>query len=153
MAIADTVDLIQTLIRNAGLGTTVPAFAAYPLKADTADLPLILTLPSEGTFHHKGVGGALKRQDRTYRVIVFVEPLGQSVFPTRAIAAATLLQSLIDLFLMPSSVALADPPTYQVTIEEGAGNPHSDTGIVPSLEIGGAAHHGFEIRLRVRELW
>lgn len=155
MAVSTTINLIQTLIRTGGTSAvTVPALSAYPLKADTADLPLVLTVPGEATWHTKGLGGALRREDRTYRVVAFVEPLGQGELPTRLLAAATLLQELKDLFL--GTPALSDPTNYgdyQVTIEQSEARPHGDSGIVPSLTIGGAAFHGFTIDLRVRELW
>lgn len=155
MALSTTIDLIQTLIRDGGTSARkVPALSAYPLKADTADLPLVLTVPGEATWHTKGLEGALRREDRVYRVIAFVEPLGQNELPTRVLLAATLLQELKDLFL--GTPALSDPTSYgdyQVTIEQSDAQPHSDGGIVPTLQIGGVPYHGFTIELRVRELW
>ena len=155
MALATTIDLIQTLIRtNVTAATKVPALAKYPLKADTADLPLILTVPADATWSTKGVEGALRREDRTYRILAFVEPLGQSELPTRMLAAATLLQTVKDLIL--STPALADPVSYgdyQVTLEQSLENPHQDDGITPNQMIGGVNYHGWEIRVRVRELW
>lgn len=155
MAVSTTVDLIQTLIRTGGTSARkVPAVSAYPLKADTADLPLVLTAPAEGTWHTKGLGGALRREDRTYRIIVFVEPLGQSELPARLLAAMTLLQEIKDLIL--ATPALADPTNYgdyQVTLEQSEERPHADSGIIPSLQMGGVAYHGFTIDVRVRELW
>lgn len=154
MAIDTTIDLIQTLIRTTVTAARkVPALRAYPLKADTADLPLILTVPGEGTWHHKGIGGALKREDRAYQVICFYEPLGQSELPVRMLGAAQLLQSIKDALLTSPNFALADPGQYQVTIEASTDNPHSDTGITPNQMIGGVNYHGFVITLRVRELW
>lgn len=155
MALATTIDLIQTLIRtNVSAARKVPALSAYPLKADTADLPLILTVPGEATWHTKGLEGALRREDRTYRIVCFYEPLGQSELPTRMLGAAQLLQTVKDLILATPS--LADPVSYgdyQVTLEQSEDNPHQDDGITPNQAIGGANYHGWEIRVRVRELW
>ena len=155
MALATTIDLIQTLIRtNVAAARKVPALSAYPLKADTADLPLILTVPGEAQWHTKGMGGVLKREDRTYRIIAFVEPLGQSELPARMLAAATLLQTVKDLIL--DTPALSDPTTYgdyQVTLEQSEAQPHADDGITPNQMIGGVNYHGWEMRVRVRELW
>lgn len=158
MAIATTIDLIQNVNRAISGVRTCPTLARYPLKADTADLPLVLTIPAEGTFHHKGMGGSLKRQDRIYKIIAFVEPTGQNQFPVRAKETADLLQAFITTWLTVGitdgePIALADPPTYQVTIEDSESAPHSDTGIDPNLTIGGVTYHGFTISLRVRELW
>lgn len=155
MALATTIDLIQTMIRTGGTtARKVPALASYPLKADTADLPLILTVPADATWSTKGVEGALRREDRTYRILCFYEPLGQSELPTRLLGAATLLQQVKDIIL--DTPALADPVNYgeyQVTLEQSAENPHQDDGITPNQQIGGVVYHGFEVRVRVRELW
>ena len=155
MALDATIDLIQTLIRtNISAARKVPALSAYPLKADTADLPLILTVPSNATWHTKGLEGALRREDRTYRIVCFYEPLGQSELPTRLLGAAQLLQSVKDLIL--STPALSDPVSYgdyQVTLEQSEATPHEDDGITPNQQIGGVNYHGWEIRVRVRELW
>lgn len=159
MSVAITTDLIQTGIRTAGASWTVkprkvPAVSAYPLKADTADLPLILTRPAEATWHTKGIENALRREDREYEILVFVEPLGQSELPARLIEAMGLLQDVKDWIL--STPALSDPTNYgdyQVTLQQSEASPHSDGGIVPDLLIGGVAYHGFRVRARVRELW
>ena len=158
MSIAATIDLIQTVNRGVTGVTFAPALAKYPLSLTTAQLPAVLTVPGEGTFHHGGIGGGKRRQDRQYHIHCFAEPLGQSTFPTRALAATTVLQALIEAWLAVNQgsgapIALADPPPYQVTVEASPGDPHSDTGLIPSLEIGGTPYHGFTITLRVRELW
>lgn len=153
MSITATIDLIQTVNRGVAGVRLAPALAAYPLKADTADLPLVLTWPAEGTWQSE-LGGSKRRQDRTYRVICFVEPLGQSEMPKRLDSAAVLLQAMIETWVAPSTAALASPINAgdkQVTVE--VGRPQEDTGITPSLSIGGLPHFGFELRLRVRELW
>lgn len=158
MSIDTTTDLIQAINRSVTGVRKAPPMASYPLKADTADLPLILTWQGEATWHHEGLGGGKRRQDRIYHILGFIEPLGQSELPTRALAATRLLQAIIDRWLTVDQVngdpvALADPPTYQVTAQASSGSPHSDTGIVSDLSIGGVAFHGFRIRLRVREIW
>lgn len=158
MAIDTTVNLIQAVNATISGVTTCPQLSAYPLKADTADLPLCLTVPGPGTWHHKGIGGALKRQDRTYQIVVFVEPVIQSQFPRNALATAQLMQAFIEMWLNVNlsngaAVTLADPPPYQVTVEESEASPHSDEGIRSDLMIGGNPYHGFILSLRVRELW
>lgn len=153
MSIPATIDLIQTVNRGVAGVRLAPALAAYPLKADTADLPLVLTWPSEGTWQSE-LGGSKRRQDRTYRVICFLEPLGQSELPKRLDNAAMLLQAMIETWLEPYTAALASPVNAgdkQVTV--AIGQALEDTGITPTLTIGGVPHFGFELRLRVRELW
>ncbi len=158
MSIPDTIDLIQAVNRGVTGITSAPPLARYPKSGDTPRLPMALTIPGEGTFHHGGIGGGKKRQDRTYQIVVFVEPVAQSEFPTNALRAATVLQNMIETWLRVdqangANVALADPPPYQVTVEASPASPHSDTGITPNQSIGGVPYHGFTINLRVRELW
>lgn len=156
MAVNTTINLLQAVNRSITGVKKAPVLEKYPTQLNTADLPFVISWPAEGTWHHEGMGGALKRQDRVYRILVYIEPLGQNDIPTRAAAAAVLLQRFIEKYLDPATVALADPSgsnPYQVTVEEGANSPHSDGGLVSNLVFGGVPYHGFEVRVRVRELW
>lgn len=147
---------IQALNRTTTGVQAAPALNDYPTVIDTADLPLVITWPGAGTWHHKGMGGAQKRQDRSLRVLCFVDPLGQNDIPSRAAEGVVLLQRLINLYLNPDSVPVTDPTgaePYQITIEEGDSNPHSDSGLVSNLSFAGKSYSGFEIKLRARVLW
>ena len=154
--LVETINLLQAVNRSVAGVKKAPVLAKYPTKLESADLPFAISWPSDGTWHHEGMGGSQKRQDRVYRVLVYVEPLGLNDIPSRAVAAATLLQRFIEKYLAPETVPLADPGgsnPYQVTIEEGSGSPHSDGGLVSNLVFGGVPYHGFELHVRVRELW
>lgn len=154
MSTAATIDLLQTLNRTVtGLAANgAPALADYPTVLDDAALPICLTWPAEGQSYSKG-GGA-KQETRTYRVVVFIEMLGLNDIPSNAVAAAALHQAFKDLYITAGNIALATPPTYQVTIETAPNGAHvSDGGIVPSLSFGGRPMIGFEFRVPVREYW
>jgi hypothetical protein len=131
-----------------------PALSAYRTAIDTPNLPYVITWPAEGSFYAKG--GAYKADHRIMRVIAFVEPLGQSDLPTRAVEAVQLLQAMRDRWITNSVIPLQDPVggvVYQITAESGPDRPHSDTGLVSNLVFSGRQFHGFEIRLNVRILW
>ncbi len=159
MGIVQTINLIQTVNATISGVRKAPQVAQYPVKADTPDLPLVLTVPAAGQWHHSGIGGALKRMDRVYRIVCFLEPLGQNELPARFQDSMNLLQAFVDMWLTPTGttgypIALADPVNAgdpQVTIADG--NPHSDTGLRRDLRMGNVLYMGFTIDLRVRELW
>ena len=154
MAINTTIDLLQALHRSMSGIRKAPNLAKYPTVIDTADLPFVIAWPSDGQFAIKG--GGFKQSHRTYRVLVYVEPIGQNDIPSRAVAAVALLQTMLNAYISAANVPLADPTStnpYQVTIESGPTAPHTDGGIVSNLVFGGKPYHGFEIRLNVRELW
>ena len=152
-----TMNLLQSINATFAGIRTAPQVSAYPTALNTAALPMALTWPSDATWQRKGGFGALNREDRTYRILVFVEPLGQSDIPTRIGVAATLMATMIEGYLFRTTsrigLALPDSPTegtHQIVIAEG---PHSDGGLVSNLQFGQVAYHGFELRVRVRELW
>ena len=154
MAISTTINLLQALNRSITGIKRAPDLDKYPTVIDTANLPMMISWPSEAQFHIKG--GGEKRQDRVYRLICYIEPLGQNDIPSRASAAATLLQRVVDTYITAANVALADPGgtnIYQVTIESGPNHQHSDSGLVSNLLFAGKPYHGFEVRVNVRELW
>ena len=150
MSIVNAINLLQTLHSGVSGVTRAPQLAQYPTVIDTADLPYVITWPGEGQFAIKG--GGYKVIHRTYRVIAFVEPLGQNDIPSRAVTAVTLLSNLIDAYITASNVALSDGPV-QLTIESSDTNRHRDGGLVSNLSFSGKPYHGFEIRLNVRELY
>lgn len=154
--IASTIDLLQQVNASIVGVARAPLLASMPTQINTADLPFALTWPSQGSFHSKGVQGSPYRQDRSYRVIVFVEPTGQSILPARAVAAATLLQRFIETYLTVEVIALADPDdngSYQVTLQPSPNAPITDSGLRTDLLFGGVPYHGFEITVPVREIW
>lgn len=153
MAIDTTINLIQTLNRSISGIKQAPNLAQYPTVLHTANLPYAITWPASGEWFHQGQGGSYKRENRNYRIIVYIEPLGQNDIPSRAVEAVTLLEQFKAKYLTPTTIALANPPTYQVTIQVDEDKPITDTGLVSDLLFSGTPYHGFEIEISVRELW
>ena len=155
MSVRATIDLIQTANRTVTLARTVPAFANYPLTADTVRLPLVLTWPDGATWRRE-IAESKKREDRVYVIMVFVQPIGQGELPARSSEAVTLLDAFRDFWLSldangyPTALANMSP---QVTVMWDGEYPQ-DTGVgaLPPLKVGGTQYTGFEIRLKVREL-
>ena len=124
-------------------------------------LPLVLTVPSAGSFFHLGVtAGAPKRQNRAYEVILIVEPWNQNNQPENMELTTIVWQNLMEAILDPENIAVANIDTntpsvqpYQVTIMDSEGNPHSDGGLVGDIEVGGMPHWGVRLRVNVREWW
>lgn len=150
----DAVNALQTLNASIAGVTFAPQLSAYPTQLNTMQLPALLTWPSDGQLYVKG--GAARASVRTFVVLGFVQPLTQNDIPTNAAAALLLLQRCINAYTNVSNIPLANPsPTvpYQLTIESGPDMQHSDGGLVPDLSFGGAAFHGFRLRINVRALW
>jgi|GEM_PF-1826127 len=147
----DTMNLLQTL--NASVSTVkAPAVASYPTVLDTPNLPCIITWPGAADWWIKG-GGFIEML-RTYRIICFIQPLGQDDIPSRTVDGVTLLQQIGNLYVNVANVAQANPPPYQLTIEsDPSGTHHADGGLVPSISFGGKPFVGFELSVKVRALW
>lgn len=157
--IATTIDLIQTVNRSIitawGRGKA-PPLASYPLKLDTADAPLVITVPGRAQWSRQQFGSK-KRTDRPYRVIVFVAPLGQNELPARIDDTVRLISAFEDTWLAVDAqgypTALQDPTNAgdrQITFVPDA---TEDGGLAVDLQIGGVPWSGFEIQLGVREQW
>ena len=119
--------------------TTAPT--NWPSSINTADLPMAITLPAEGTWTTAAIG--LDRQDRTYRIMVYVEPLGQRTVDERMDAVIPLIGSLGAAYLGDLGIA-ADTNIDQVQL------PITDSGptVLTFAEID---YIGFEMRLTITE--
>lgn len=145
--VLDAMNYLQTLNR-----TLIPAppVERYPTVIDK--VPIAITWPGGGEWWMKGGGYA--DTTRVFRVLVYVQALGQDDIPIRAAQGATLLGQFLNLYLNAANVAPANPPPYQLTIESAPnGTHHSDDGLVPSLSFGGRNFVGFELSVHVRALW
>jgi hypothetical protein len=153
--LTNTINFLQVYNRAVTGVRLSPPLASYLTVLDSANCPYAMSWPVQSTWHHKGQGGAPKRIDQAMQIIVFVEPLGANDIPSRAAEAVLLLQRFRNKYLDPASVPVFDPTgsePYQITIEEGEGNPHSDTGLVSNLIFGGKAFHGFQMTVHTRIL-
>lgn len=149
--ILDTLNYLQTLNRSIA-GVTAPAVSAYPTVIDTPSLPFAMTWPSGGEAWQKGHG--YNQGNRTYRVIVYLQALGQDDVPSRTVPGATLLQQFLNLYVNANNTAQAAPPPYQLTIQSGPDGPHvRDGGLVSTLAFGGRQFVGFELQVPVQQMW
>jgi hypothetical protein len=161
MSVATTIDLIQAVNRTVTGARTVPTFDRYPLTADSVRLPLVLTWPEGAQWSRQHFGGK-KREDRVYVIMVFVKAVGQGELPARSTEAVTLLDAFRDVWTALDAVgyptALQNPAAgnddVQVTLEWPGDYPQdTGVGVLPALAVGGTSYTGFEIRIKVRELW
>lgn len=150
--ILDTINALQVLNQSIA-GMNAPQVADYPTSLDTQNLPFILTWPAEGDFWLKG--GGWRQMDMTYRVIGYVQALGQDDFPSRTLAGVAALNKLINVYVNVANVALVTPPPpYQLTIASAPdGARHHHTGLDATPTWGGKQYVGFEIQVRIRAEW
>lgn len=151
MTISGTIDLLQTLHAAITGVEAAPLAASYPDALNTALLPLVLTWPETGNWSLEAAGG-LRRQDRQYKVQVFVRPVAQgrgigSVIKT----CADLLQAFGEAYINPDNLAIADLPPVHITLKTEASD-LSDTGIAV-LTYAGVEYHGFSLTVGVYEQW
>lgn len=151
------INLMQAVNRQlitANLARKAPDLASYPTVIDTADLPYLLTWPSNGSFYIKG--GGYKVDRRTMLVIGYVQPFGQNDVPSRAVQGVRLLQAAREKWISAATVPLADPGAnsgYQITIESGPDSPLADGGLQSDLKFAGKDYHGFVLRVNINILW
>ena len=147
----DTANYLQTLNQSITGVTWAPQVAAYPTVIDTPNCPVVLSWPADGQFYIKG--GAARQLLRTWRVVCFLEPVAQNDTPSNAVDAMMLMQRMINAYISVANVAQANPPPYQLTIESGPDQQHSDGGLTAGLLFRGVPFHGWELRVTVRALY
>lgn len=148
MSVLDTIGLLQA--RHRTIGVRAPEPEEYPDSLNRVGLPLVLTFPDRGDWQQQAAAG-LRRQDRIYRVQVFVRPTAQgSGLGSAVVLCSELLQQFGELYLEEITIALANTPA-QATIKTDAGN-LSDDG-VGVLTYAKTEYYGFEFRVGVYEKW
>jgi hypothetical protein len=147
--IFDIMGALQTL--NATItGVVAPQPALYPTVIDTmGGQPFVMTWPGAGESWQKGAGYSQGR--RTYRVMLFLDPVAQSDIPTHVVEGALLLQQFVNLYIRSTNTPLFNPGPYQATIESGPDGLHiPDDGLIPTLSFCGVPWFGFELPIPVR---
>jgi hypothetical protein len=147
--IFDIMGALQTL--NATItGVVAPQPALYPTVIDTmGGQPFVMTWPGAGESWQKGAGYSQGR--RTYRVMLFLDPVAQSDIPTHVVEGALLLQQFVNLYIRSTNTPLFNPGPYQATIESGPDGLHiPDDGLIPTLSFRGVPWFGFELPIPVR---
>lgn len=144
----DIMDALQGL--NATItGVKAPLSSRYPTSIDTATMPFAMTWPGAGESWQKGAG--YSQGKRTFRVIVFLDPVAQNDIPVHAVQGALLLQKFVNLYIRSTNTPLFNPGPFQATIESGPDGAHiTDGGVVPSLQFRGVPWNGFELQIPVR---
>lgn len=147
--IYDIMGALQTLNSQVP-GCVSPQPAVYPTVLDTmSGQSFCMTWPGAGESWQKGAGYSQGR--RTYRVMVFLEPVAQSDIPSHTVDGALLLQQFVNLYIKSTNTPLFNPGPYQATIESGPDGPHiPDDGLIPTLSFRGVPWFGFELPIPVR---
>jgi len=155
VSVAGTRVALQTL--NATITGVTSAPANYPGAINTADMPMALVWPGPAESRAESIG-ALRRQDRTWVVRVYVDAVNQGLGKHEVWQTAeVLLQRFIEAYLNSANVVL-DNNGAQATISTAAGD-ITDGGLQvltypPGLPLDAApAYYGLEVRVRVYEKW
>lgn len=147
--IIDIMDAMQALNRTI-TGVQAPPTNAYPMNLNTTGgQPFVMTWPGTGESWQKGAG--YSQGKRTFRVLVFLDPVAQSDIPSHAADGALLLQQFVNLYIKSANTPLFNPGAYQATIESGPSGLHiPDGGLISTLSFGGTPWFGFELPIPVR---
>lgn len=149
MSILTTITALQAL--HADVDGVQSAPTAYPGKLNSADLPMVLVLPAEGTADLEAIG-ARKRHDGIYRVYVYIAPLTEGTPVNEGMQTAIiLLQALLDMYLDSTNVQLTSSPS-QAIIRAGRDNPVRHSAIA-TLSFGEISYRGFTFDVSVMEKW
>lgn len=149
MTILTTITALQTLHATVAGVTTAPT--VYPGKLNSADLPMILVLPADGTADLEAIG-ARKRHDGIYRAYVYVAPLTEGVPVDEGVQTCILLlQALLDMYLNSTNVQLTTSPS-QAIIRASTTTPIRHSPIA-TLPFGGTDYRGFTVDISVMEKW
>ena len=145
----DIMTAMQALNRTVS-GVQAPSPEEYPTVIDTTNgQPFVMTWPSNGDDWQKG--GGYSQGTRTYRVLVFIDPVAQSDIPSHAVAGVLALRKLKNLYIASANTPLINPGAFQATLESGPTGGHmTDAGLVPTLSFGGRPWFGFELAIMVR---
>lgn len=149
MSVLTTIAALQALHASVDGVTTAPT--EYPSALNTADMPIVLVLPAEGTADLEAIG-ARKRHDGIYRAFVYIAPIAQGTPVNEGMQTGILLlQALLDLYLDATNVQLTSSPS-QAIIRAGAASPirHSPIATLPFGEL---AYRGFTVDIGVMEKW
>lgn len=140
MTIATTVAALQAL--HATVTGVTKAPTVTPASINTADLPMVITIPGACTWSHEAVG--LRKQVREYIVRLFVGPVGQDTVDEAFDAAVPIIQAMGQAYI--------DNPTLTSAVTH-IDQDFTDTGLDGQLLFAGNTYRGCEFRVRITEKW
>lgn len=142
MSITTMISALQTVHKTITGVTSAPT--AMPSNLNTAVQPIVLVWPGEATWAPQALG--YDRQDRTYEVRCYVQPVGQDkAGPENGYAACiTLLQRFGEKYL--DDLTLGGVADHIASM--------TDSGVLgggPEMTFAGVAYWGFVFRLTIVE--
>lgn len=138
MSVSSVISALQA--QHATLTGITSAPTRIPASLNTALLPIVITLPASGTWAHAAIG--LNRQDRSYKVRLYVAPVAQGEGVDEGYQdTITLIQTL--------GASYVDWPTWVGTSFEQL-REISDSGHIV-MSYAGTAFHGCEFTLSIAE--
>lgn len=151
MSISSMVSLLQTKhAAVSGVHKAPTSLKDIPRgEINPADMPYVITIPAEGSWRQESLN-ALNRQDRNFRVIVIVAPVGQGYGTEWIESISTLIQAFGNMYLTRSTQALQGS-NPQITIKASIDAPIIDSGYDSELIFNDTAYRGFEFTVGVYE--
>lgn len=140
MTIATTVAALQAL--HATVTGVANAPTKTPASINTADMPLVITIPGAATWGEEYSEG--HAQVREYIVRLFYGPVGQGTVDAAFDAVIPIIQAI--------GTAYQDDPNLGgavAHIDKG----FTDTGLEGTLLFGKQEYRGCEFRVRITEKW
>lgn len=145
------VELLQTKhAAVSGVRKAPTSMKDYPRgEVNPSDMPYVVTIPGEGSWRQESLN-ALNRQDRNFRVMVIVAPVGQGYGTEFIESVSTLIQAFGDMYLTRQTQLLQASPS-QITLKASIDAPILDSGYDEELVFNDTAYRGFEFTVGVYE--
>jgi hypothetical protein len=140
MTIATTIAALQVL--HATVTGVTKAPTATPASINTADMPLIITIPGPATWEQEYAGG--HEQTREYIVRLFYGPVGQETVDEAFDAVIPIIQAI--------GTAYQDDPNLGGAVAH-IDTGFTDTGLDGQLMFAGQMYRGCEFRVKITEKW
>lgn len=142
MTVVATISNIQSIVaQSSGI---VSAPTTYPTVLPDTQLPCAITVPGKAVWNTHALG--LYRQERTYKVMVFVKPVAQGQGIDEGIQKVFPIMQALGYTVMTNS-------TLNGTVDHVGTADRTwlrDGGLV-ELKYAGNSYHGFEIEFEVIE--
>lgn len=138
MSIYDTWSALNS--KHSGISGVVRVSTAFPNVINAVDLPLVLTIPGPAQWNPHTAGGmsGLQRQQRTYIVNCYVQPIAQDISPDPGVQTClVLLQRFGAAYLSDWSLGGVIDKFESV----------NDSGVRGDLTFEEVAYHGFTFTL------